>query len=86
MNSMFERLGALLKERLEGDEQDIFKDSKKINAEKSFADEEIKKEDFSQKMQTEKASHSEEKIEEKLGEKAKANTKEKSKTSTYSQG
>ncbi len=33
MNSMFERLGALLKERLEGDEQDIFKDSKKINAE-----------------------------------------------------
>lgn len=86
MNSMFERLGALLKERLEGDEQDIFKDSKKINAEKSFADEEIKKEDFSQKMQTEKASHSEEKTEEKLGEKAKANTKEKSKTSTYSQG
>jgi hypothetical protein len=33
---MFERLGALLKERLEGDEQDIFKDSKKINTEKNF--------------------------------------------------
>ena len=38
MNSMFERLGELLKERLEGDEQDIFKDSKKIQSEEKNAE------------------------------------------------
>lgn len=38
MNSMFERLGELLKERLESDEQDIFKDSKKIQSEEKKAE------------------------------------------------
>ncbi|NLL28622.1 MAG: hypothetical protein GX259_07485 [Bacteroidales bacterium] len=38
MNSMFERLGELLKERLESDEQDIFKDSKKIQSEEKNAE------------------------------------------------
>ena len=38
MNSMFERLGELLKERLESDEQDIFKDSKKKQSEEKKAE------------------------------------------------
>lgn len=38
MNSMFERLGELLKEKLENDEQDIFKDSKKKQSEEKKAE------------------------------------------------